>query len=112
VKKIEAIIKPFKLEEVKQSLSAIGVVGMTVSEVRGSGPKPARVAAYRGLEYTVDLSPGVKLEVVVRDARADQVVSFIARAARTGRPGAGAIFVSPMDDVIRIRTGEHGDDAV
>ena len=112
VKKIEAVIRPFKLEEVKQSLSAIGVVGMTVSEVRGSGEQPARVETYRGLEYAVDLNPGLKLEVVVPDARADQVVSFIARAARTGRHGAGTIFVSPMDDAIRIRTGEHGEDVV
>ncbi len=112
MKKIEAIIRPFKLDEVKQALNGVGVVGMTVSEVRGSGSQPGPTDTYRGLEYRVDLMPRTKLEVVVPDSRADQVAWTIITAARTGRPGAGTIFVSPLHDAIRIRTGEHGDEAV
>jgi nitrogen regulatory protein P-II 1 len=112
VKKIEAVIRPFKLDEVKEALNGVGVLAMTVSEVQGSGGEPGRTDRYRGLEYRVDLLPRVKVEVVVADCRADQVAWVITKAARTGSPGAGVIFVSSLEDSIRIRTGEHGEDAV
>jgi len=112
MKKIEAIIRPFKLDEVKEALNGAGVMAMTVSEVQGSGGEPVRPDRYRGLEYRVDLRPRIKVEVVVEDYRADQVSCIITEAARTGYPGAGVIFVSSLEDSIRIRTGEHGEAAV
>jgi nitrogen regulatory protein P-II 1 len=112
MKKVEAIIKPFKLDEVKESLYEIGVQGMTVTEVKGMGRTGGRKEVYRGSAYVVDFVPKVKIEVVVADDAVRQVVSTIAEAARTGRIGDGKIFVSPMDEVIRIRTGETGEDAL
>ena len=110
--KIEAIIKPFKLDEVKEALTAAGVVGMTVSEVRGFGRQKGHTEMYRGGEYTVDFLPKMKVEVVVPDGLVDKVVTLIAGAAKTGAIGDGKIFVSRLDDAVRIRTGEHGDNAV
>ena len=110
--KIEAIIKPFKLDEVKEALTAAGVVGMTVSEVRGFGRQKGHTGMYRGGEYTVDFLPKMKVEVVVSDGLVDKVVTLIAGAAKTGAIGDGKIFVSRLDDAVRIRTGEHGDNAV
>ena len=112
MKKVEAIIKPFKLDEVKESLSEIGVHGMTVTEVKGFGRTGGKKEVYRGSAYVVDFVPKVKLEIIVSDDSVRQVVSAITEAARTGRIGDGKIFVSPVDDVIRIRTGETGEDAV
>jgi nitrogen regulatory protein P-II 1 len=112
MKKIEAVIKPFKLDEVKNALLGIGVQGMTVSEVRGFGRQKGHTELYRGAEYVVDLLPKVKLEVVVADELADKVVVAIQDAARTGRLGDGKLFVSEVEDGIRIRTGERGDAAV
>ena len=112
MKKVEAIIKPFKLDEVKESLSEIGVHGMTVTEVKGFGRTGGKKEVYRGSAYVVDFVPKVKIEIVVPDDTVRQVVSVIAEAARTGRIGDGKIFVSPMDEVIRIRTGETGEDAI
>jgi nitrogen regulatory protein P-II 1 len=112
MKKIEAIIKPFKLDEVKESLSAIGIQGMTVSEVKGFGRTGGKKEVYRGSAYVVDFVPKVKLEIVVKDDMVHQVISAITEAAKTGRIGDGKIFVLPLDEVIRIRTGEKGEDAV
>ena len=112
MKKIEDIIKPFKLEDVKAALSEIGVQGMTVSEVRGFGRQKGHTEIYRGSEYTVDFVPKVKIEIVVDDARCDQVVHSIAKTANTGKIGDGKIFVLPVEDAVRIRTGERGNDAV
>ena len=112
MKKIEAIIKPFKLEDVKAALSEIGVQGMTVSEVRGFGRQKGHTEIYRGSEYTVDFVPKVKIEIVVDDARCDQVVHSIAKTANTGKIGDGKIVVLPVEDAVRIRTGERGNDAV
>jgi nitrogen regulatory protein P-II 1 len=112
MKKIEAVIKPFKLDEVKTALLAIGVQGMTVSEVRGFGRQKGHTELYRGAEYVVDLLPKVKLEVVVADELVDKVVVTIQDAAKTGRIGDGKVFVSDIGDVIRIRTGERGESAV
>ena len=112
MKKVEAIIKPFKLDEVKESLSEIGVHGMTVTEVKGFGRTGGKKEVYRGSAYVVDFVPKVKLEIVVPDDTVHQVVSVITEAARTGRIGDGKIFVYPMDEVIRIRTGETGEDAI
>jgi len=112
MKKIEAVIKPFKLDEVKTALLAIGVQGMTVSEVRGFGRQKGHTELYRGAEYVVDLLPKVKLEVVVSDDLVDKVVVTIKDTAKTGRIGDGKVFVSDVADVIRIRTGERGDAAV
>ncbi len=112
MKKIEAIIKPFKLEDVKAALSEIGVQGMTVTEVRGFGRQKGHTEIYRGSEYTVDFVPKVKLEIVVDDARCDQVVHSIAKTANTGKIGDGKIFVLPVEEAVRIRTGERGNDAV
>src|SRR5262249_14765732 len=109
MKKIEAIIQPFKLDEVKDALIALGVDGITVSEVRGHGRQKGHTQVYRGAEYKVDLLPKVKLEIVVPGARAEQVVTALAAAARTGKIGDGKIFVSSLDDAIRIRSGEHGE---
>jgi nitrogen regulatory protein P-II 1 len=112
MKKVEAIIKPFKLDEVKEGLSEIGIHGMTVTEVKGFGRTGGKKEVYRGSAYVVDFVPKVKLEIIVSDDSVRQVVSAITEAARTGRIGDGKIFVSSVDDVIRIRTGETGDDAV
>jgi nitrogen regulatory protein P-II 1 len=112
VKKIEAIIKPFKLDEVKNALSKIGVQGLTVTEVRGFGRQKGHKEQYRGAEYTIDFVPKVKVEVVVADSAVAGVVDAITRAARTGEIGDGKIFVSALDEAIRIRTGERGEAAV
>lgn len=112
MKKIEAIIKPFKLDEVREALSEIGVTGLTVTEVKGFGRQKGHTEIYRGSEYTVDFLPKVKVEVVVDDSRADTVVDAIAKAANTGKIGDGKIFVSEVIEAIRIRTGERGNDAV
>jgi nitrogen regulatory protein P-II 1 len=112
MKKVEAIIKPFKLDEVKESLSGIGVQGLTVSEVKGFGRQKGHTELYRGAEYVVDFLPKVKLEVIVRDEQVVEVVETIEKAAKTGRIGDGKIFVLPIDEIIRIRTGERGSDAI
>ncbi len=112
MKKVEAIIKPFKLDEVKEGLSEIGVHGMTVTEVKGFGRTGGKKEVYRGSAYVVDFVPKVKLEIIVADENVRQVVAAITEAARTGRIGDGKIFVSPVDDVVRIRTGETGEDAI
>ena len=112
MKKVEAIIKPFKLDEVKEALSGIGVQGLTVSEVKGFGRQKGHTELYRGAEYVVDFLPKVKLEIIVSDETAAQVVETIERAARTGRIGDGKIFVLPMEEVVRIRTGETGKEAL
>ncbi len=112
MKKIEAIIKPFKLDEVKTALTKIGVQGLTVCEVRGFGRQKGHKEQYRGAEYTIDFVPKVKIEVVVADAALAGVVDAITRAARTGEIGDGKIFVSALEEAIRIRTGERGESAV
>jgi nitrogen regulatory protein P-II 1 len=112
MKKVEAIIKPFKLDEVKEALSAIGVQGITVSEVKGFGRQKGHTELYRGAEYVVDFLPKVKLDIIVPDGLVPQVVEAIQRAAKTGRIGDGKIFVLPIEEVIRIRTGERGGDAI
>mgnify|MGYP003474730445 CR=1 FL=1 len=112
MKMITAVIKPFKLEEVREALAECGVTGLTVTEVKGFGRQKGHTELYRGAEYVVDFLPKVKLEVVVEDALADRVVEAIAAAAQTGRIGDGKIFVSNIEEVIRIRTGETGADAV
>jgi nitrogen regulatory protein P-II 1 len=112
VKKIEAIIKPFKLDEVKEALHEVGVSGITVVEAKGFGRQKGHTELYRGAEYVVDFLPKVKLEVVVDDNLADRAVEAIANAARTGRIGDGKIFVSSIDQALRIRTGETGSDAI
>ena len=112
MRKIEAIIKPFKLDEVKEALNGIGVQGMTVTEVKGFGRQKGHTELYRGAEYVVDFLPKIKLEIAVTDELADKVVQTICQAANTGRIGDGKIFVLPMEEVIRIRTGERGPDAV
>ena len=112
MKLIIAIIKPFKLEEVKDALGEIGVEGMTVTEVKGFGRQKGHTEIYRGSEYTVDFLPKVKLEIVVTDQMRDRVVNTIVKAAQTGKIGDGKVFVMPVDDVVRIRTDERGDSAV
>ncbi len=112
MKKVEAIIKPFKLDEVKESLSAIGIQGLTVSEVKGFGRQKGHTELYRGAEYVVDFLPKVKLEIIVREEQVVEVVEAIEKAAKTGRIGDGKIFVLPIDEIIRIRTGERGSDAI
>ncbi len=112
MRKIEAIIKPFKLDEVKEGLNALGVQGMTVTEVKGFGRQKGHTELYRGAEYVVDFLPKIKLEVAVSDEMADKVVQAIIDAANTGRIGDGKIFVLPMEEAIRIRTGERGAEAV
>ena len=109
MKKVEAIIKPFKLEEVKEALAGVGVQGLTVSEVKGFGRQKGHKEVYRGAEYVVEFLPKVKLEIVVQEEKLKAVVDAIVQAASTGRIGDGKIFVSPIDDAIRIRTGESGD---
>jgi nitrogen regulatory protein P-II 1 len=112
MKKIEAIIKPFKLDDVKEALQEIGLQGMTVVEAKGFGRQKGHTELYRGAEYVVDFLPKVKLEVVVPDALAERVVEAIADAAQTGRIGDGKIFVVPVETAVRIRTGERDDDAL
>ena len=112
MKKIEAIIKPFKLDEVKDALHAIGVQGMTVTEVKGFGRQKGHVELYRGAEYDVSFVPKVKLEIVVSAGIATKVVAAIEEKAKTGKIGDGKIFVFPLEDVIRIRTGERGEAAI
>ncbi len=112
MKKVEAIIKPFKLDEVKESLNSLGVRGLTVSEVKGFGRQKGHTELYRGAEYVVDFLPKVKLEIIVEEELAASVVEAIEKAANTGRIGDGKIFLSSVEDVIRIRTGERGKDAV
>jgi len=112
MKKIEAIIKPFKLDDVKAALTGAGIVGMTASEVRGFGRQKGHTEMYRGGEYTVDFLPKMKIEVVVPDGLAKKVVALIVAAAKTGSIGDGKVFVEPLDDAMRIRTGERGDNAV
>jgi nitrogen regulatory protein P-II 1 len=112
LKKIEAIIKPFKLDEVKEALAKAGIDGMTVSEVKGFGRQKGHTELYRGAEYVVDFVPKMKLEMVVDDAKASQTVEAIRASARTGQIGDGKIFILPVDEVVRIRTGERGRDAI
>jgi nitrogen regulatory protein P-II 1 len=112
VKKVEAIIKPFKLDEVKEALSGVGVAGLTATEVKGFGRQKGHTELYRGAEYVVDFLPKVKVEVVVGDGQVGKVVEAIERAAKTGRIGDGKIFVLPVDEVVRIRTGERGEEAL
>ena len=112
MKKIEAVIKPFKLDDVKEALNELGVVGMTVTEVRGFGRQKGHTELYRGSEYTIDFLPKVKVEVVVPDHLVDKVVSVICQSAKTGSIGDGKVFVLPIDESIRIRTGEKGESAV
>ena len=112
MKLIEAVIRPHKLQDVKSALADIGVVGMTVTDVRGSGRQKGHVERYRGSEYTVDLLSKVKIEVAVAEAQVDQVVETIADAARTGEIGDGKIFVRPLEQVIRVRTGDRDEDAI
>jgi nitrogen regulatory protein P-II 1 len=112
MKKIEAIIKPFRLDEVKEALSAVGIQGLTVTEVKGFGRQKGHTEVYRGAEYVVDFLPKVKIEIAVSDALAPQAVDAIRDAANTGKIGDGKIFVSALDDAVRIRTGERGDEAV
>jgi nitrogen regulatory protein P-II 1 len=112
MKKIEAIIKPFKLEDVKQALSSLGVEGMTVSEVKGFGRQKGHTEIYRGSEYTVDFLPKIKIEVVLADAQINPAVDAIVKAAKTGKIGDGKVFVSAIENAIRIRTEEKGEQAV
>ena len=112
MKKIEAIIKPFKLDEVKESLTKLGIQGMSVSEVKGFGRQKGHTELYRGAEYVVDFLPKVKLEILIEDEKAAAVVEAIETAARTGRIGDGKIFIMPVDDAVRIRTGERGAQAI
>ena len=112
MKKIEAIIKPFKLDEVKEALQGIGIQGMTVTEVKGFGRQKGHTELYRGAEYVVDFLPKIKIEIAVPDEMADKVVQAVVTAANTGRIGDGKIFVLPVEEAIRIRTGERGPDAV
>ncbi len=112
MKKIEAIIKPFKLDEVKEALSEVGVQGMTVTEVKGFGRTGGKKEVYRGSAYVVDFIPKVKIEIIAKDDMVHQIIEAISSAAKTGRIGDGKIFVTPIEEVIRIRTGETGEDAV
>jgi nitrogen regulatory protein PII len=112
MKKIEAIVKPFKLEEIKDALSGVGIEGMTVTEVKGFGRQKGHTEIYRGSEYTVDFLPKLKLEIVVSDASVESAVQAIVKAAKTGKIGDGKVFVSSIDDAVRIRTEEKGEHAV
>ena len=112
MKKIEAIIKPFKLDEVREALSEVGVSGLTVTEVKGFGRQKGHTELYRGAEYVVDFLPKVKVEMIVADAMAERVIEAVVKAARTGKIGDGKIFVTPVEQVVRIRTGESGEEAV
>jgi len=112
MKKIEAIIKPFKLDDVREALSEIGVTGMTVTEVKGFGRQKGHTELYRGAEYVVDFLPKVKIEIIVSEGQADRCIEAITTAARTGKIGDGKIFVYSVEQVIRIRTGETGNEAI
>jgi len=112
MKKIEAIVKPFKADDVKDALAGIGVKGLTVSEVKGFGRQKGHTELYRGAEYTADFLPKVKLEILVPEAMAEKVVNAVCEAARTGSIGDGKIFVSPVEEAVRIRTGEKGESAL
>ena len=112
MKLVTAIIKPFKLDEVKEALEAYGITGMTVSEVSGYGRQRGHSEVYRGAEYTVDFVPKIRLEAVVEDIDAAAVVDVIVKTAQTGRIGDGKVWVLPVDDIVRVRTGEHGDGAL
>jgi len=112
MKKIEAIIKPFKLDDVKNSLTEVGIQGITISEVKGFGRQKGHTELYRGAEYTIDFLPKVKIEIVVPDEKCEKVVEIIQGAAKTGRIGDGKIFILPCEEVVRIRTGEKGNDAI
>ncbi len=112
MKKIEAIVKPFKLDEVREALSELGVTGLTVTEVKGFGRQKGHTELYRGAEYVVDFLPKVKVEVVIADSLVDRAIESIVKAARTGKIGDGKIFVTSVEQVIRIRTGESGEAAV
>ena len=112
MKKIEAVIKPFKLDDVKEALHEVGVSGITVTEAKGFGRQKGHTELYRGAEYVVDFLPKVKLEVVVEDDQASRVIEAIENAARTGRIGDGKIFMTNVEEVVRIRTGERGSDAI
>ena len=112
MKKIEAIIKPFKLDDVKEALNEIGIQGMTISEVKGFGRQKGHKEIYRGAEYIVDFIPKVKIEIVVEAERAENILEKIREAANTGKIGDGKIFVSPIEEAIRVRTGETGKDAI
>ena len=112
MKKVEAIIKPFKLEEVKDALGEIGIEGMTVSEVKGFGRQKGHTEIYRGSEYTVDFLPKIKIELVLPDSRVEAAVASIVKTAKTGKIGDGKVFVSPVEEAVRIRTEERGEQAV
>ncbi|HEX6138392.1 MAG TPA: P-II family nitrogen regulator [Casimicrobiaceae bacterium] len=112
MKKIEAIIKPFKLDEVREALSEVGVSGLTVTEVKGFGRQKGHTELYRGAEYVVDFLPKVKVEMILGDALVERAIEAIVKAARTGKIGDGKIFVTPVEQVVRIRTGESGEAAV
>jgi len=112
MRKIEAIIKPFKLDDVKEALNGIGIKGMTISEVKGYGRQKGHKEIYRGAEYIVDFIPKTKIEIIVEAAQVEEVVETICQAAKTGKIGDGKIFVLPVDQVIRVRTGEKGEEAI
>lgn len=112
MKKIEAIVKPFKLQEVKEALNELGIQGMTVSEVKGFGRQKGHTEIYRGTEYTIDFMPKVKIEMVLPDTQINGAVEAIIKAAKTGKIGDGKVFVLPVEEAVRIRTGEKGDEAV
>ena len=112
MKKVEAIIKPFKLDEVKDKLNEIGVQGITVTEVKGFGRQKGHTELYRGAEYVVDFLPKIKMEIVIADAQVEEVTNTIVKAAQTGRIGDGKIFITSLEDTVRIRTGERGEEAV
>ena len=112
MKKIEAVIRPFRLDDVREALSEIGVRGMTLTEVKGYGRQKGHTEMYRGSEYKIDFLPKIKIEIIAKDSMVENIVSTIIKAAKTGEVGDGKIFVSPVDDVIRVRTEESGEDAV
>ena len=112
MKKIDAIVKPFKLDEVKEALQGVGIQGMTVTEVKGFGRQKGHTELYRGAEYVVDFLPKIKIEIVVADDMVDKAIEAVSQAANTGRIGDGKIFVQPIQESIRIRTGERGDEAL
>ena len=112
MKKIEAIIKPFKLDDVKEALTEIGIQGMTISEVKGYGRQKGHKEVYRGAEYVVDFIPKIKIEIVIESERVEKVIAVIQKAAQTGKIGDGKIFVLPIEEAIRVRTGERGKEAI
>ena len=112
MKKIEAIIKPFKLDEVREALSEVGVTGLTVTEVKGFGRQKGHTELYRGAEYVVDFLPKIKIELVIADSSVEQAIEAIIKAARTGKIGDGKIFVTPVEQIVRIRTGETNESAI